>query len=274
MRRNKLKLAILDLYDGTPNQGMRAIKNIIDQYADHFDWKVFDVRGKAELPDTSYDVYVSSGGPGSPLDGDGVWNKKFFDFIDELWTINKKGKASKKYVFFICHSFQMACDHFDLARVLPRRSGSFGTFPVHLTSKGKKERYFKALPDPFCVADFREWQVVQPDNEAIEAMGAEILALEKIRPHVPLERAMMAVRFSKEFFGVQFHPEADPEGMQLHFNKKEMKTKIIEEHGAAKFDQMMADLEDSNKIPLTHKTILPAFLNDAISALTRIPQAM
>ncbi len=131
MREKKLKLAILDLYDGEPNQGMRAIKNIVDQYASHFDWKVFDVRAKAELPSTDYDIYISSGGPGSPLDGDGVWNKKFFELIDELWRINTTRGATKKYVFFICHSFQMACDHFDLARVLPRRSGSFGTFPVH-----------------------------------------------------------------------------------------------------------------------------------------------
>lgn len=274
MRENKLKLAILDLYDGEPNQGMRAIKNIVDAYSKQFDWKVFDVRAKAELPDTSYDVYISSGGPGSPLDGDGIWNKRLFDLIDSLWLINKKGIGRKKYVFFICHSFQMACDHFDLARVLLRRSDSYGTFPVHLTAEGRDERYFKSLPDPFCVADFRLWQVVQPDEEAFEEMGAEILALEKIRPHVPLERAIMAVRFSNEFFGVQFHPEADPEGMLLHFNKVELKAKIIKEHGQEKFDQMMKDLEDPNKIPLTYKTILPAFLEDATSALLGIPQTM
>ena len=111
----KSKLAILDLYDGEPNQGMRAIKNIVDRYQDHFEWKVFDVRGKAELPGTDYDVYISSGGPGSPLDGDGIWNTKLFDLIDKLWEINLQDTETKKFVFFICHSFQMACDHFDLA---------------------------------------------------------------------------------------------------------------------------------------------------------------
>ena len=100
----KSKLAILDLYDGEANQGMRAIKNIVKGYQDHFEWKVFDVRGKNELPDTSYDVYISSGGPGNPLDGDGIWNKRLFELIDELWALNQQDNSTKKYVFFICHS--------------------------------------------------------------------------------------------------------------------------------------------------------------------------
>ena len=66
-----LKLAILDLYDNTPNQGMRCIKEIVKHFDSEYDWKVFDVRGKAEVPDLSYDIYISTGGPGSPHDGDG-----------------------------------------------------------------------------------------------------------------------------------------------------------------------------------------------------------
>ena len=269
MKEKKLKLAILDLYDGSPNQGMRAIKSIVERYQDAFDWTVFDVRGKAEVPSTDYDIYISSGGPGNPLDGDGIWNKKFFDFIDQLWDINKNNKGSKKYVFFICHSFQMICDHFDLARVLPRQSRSFGTFPVHMTEAGKQEKYFEILNDPFCVADFRLYQVVQPDEEAFAEMGAQILALEKIRPHISLERAIMAVRFSEEFFGVQFHPEADPIGMQKHFQNPTLMTEIVKEHGQEKFDGMMADLRNPNQIPLTYQAILPAFLEDAINSLTK-----
>ena len=263
----KSKLAILDLYDGETNQGMRAIKNIVNSYQEHFDWKVFDVRGKGELPTTDYDVYISSGGPGSPLDGDGVWNKKFFDLIDELWEINRSKKETKKYVFFICHSFQMACDHFDLARVLPRKSRSFGTTPVHKTQAGKQERFFAQLPEVFCAADFRHWQVIQPDYDMFLKMGAKIMALEKIREHIPLERAIMAVRFSEEMFGVQFHPEADPEGMLMHFNKTKNKAGIVEEHGQKKFDQMMEDLNDPQAIPLTYDTILPNFLDEAVRSL-------
>lgn len=266
-----MKLAILDLYDGEPNQGMRSIKNIVSSYEAHLDeWKVYDVRQKAEVPDLSYDIYISSGGPGSPLDGDGVWNRKLFDFFDAVWEHNQQVGSRKKYLFFICHSFQMAMDHFDLARVLPRKSRAFGTFPAHKTQAGKSERYFEGLDDTFCVADFRMWQVVQPDYDRFIELGAKILLLEKERPHVPLERAIMAVRFSPEIFGTQFHPEADPQGMIIHFIQPENKKEIIEKHGKSKYDRMMDDLNDSKCIPLTFNTILPEFMDEAIEALAAV----
>ena len=84
---------------------------------------------------------------------------------------------------------------------------SFGTFPVHKTDAGYRESLFENLPNPFFVADFRRFQVIKPNEKQIDALGAEILALEKIRPYVPFERAIMGVRFSPEIIGVQFHPE-------------------------------------------------------------------
>ncbi|MFK8101241.1 MAG: GMP synthase, partial [Saprospiraceae bacterium] len=201
----KLKLAILDMYDNEPNQGMRAIQEIVQSFGEQLDWEVFDVRGKAELPNAvDFDLYISTGGPGAPLDGDGIWDKKYYDFIDELWAWNKADRGSKKYVFFICHSFQMACHHFQIAEITKRKSRSFGTFPTHKTSAGERELLFKNLEDPFTVADFRDWQVVQPNIDRMKSLGMKTLATEKKRPHVDLERAMMAVRFSPEFFGTQF----------------------------------------------------------------------
>jgi len=52
------KVAILDMYDGTPNQGMRAIQEILNQYLGVLDYKVFDVRGKNELPSMEYDIFM------------------------------------------------------------------------------------------------------------------------------------------------------------------------------------------------------------------------
>ena len=42
------------------------------------------------------------------------------------------------------------------------------------------------------------------------------------------------------------------------------KAQVVNNHGEARYVQMIADLEDNNKINLTHKTILPAFLTMAI----------
>ena len=263
----KRRLAILDLYDNTPNQGMRCIKEIADRFADEMEYEIFDVRGKAEVPDLSYDIYISSGGPGSPLDGDGHWDKKFHNFLGELWQWNANPMNTGKFLFLICHSFQMACHYFEVAEVTKRKSISFGTFPVHQTEEGLKDSLLGELPDPFYAADFRTWQVVQPKQEVIERRNAKILALEKIRPDVPLERAIMAIRFSDEIIGVQFHPEADPEGMLAHFQEPERSKSIIEEHGQEKYQRLLEDLEDPNKIALTHERVLPEFLNRAINLL-------
>ena len=267
MQGGKLKLAVLDMYEDTPNQGMRAIKDIVRTYEDQLDWKVYDVRSQHQIPDLSYDIFICSGGPGDPRVGDGEWDKQFNQLLDKLWKYNEETKGTKKYVFFICHSFQMACHHFQLAKVTERRSRSFGTFPTHKTALGNSEPLFAQLPDPFYVADFRSYQVIQPNDKAFEKMGAEVLSLEKIRPHVDLERAIMAVRFSEEIFGTQFHPEADPQGMLIYFSQEEKKQEIINEHGEEKFETMLADLNAMDHIPLTHRTILPGFIDQAVEAL-------
>ena len=262
-----VRLAILDLYDNTPNQGMRCIKAIVGRFAEIAEWRVFDVRGKAEVPDLSYDIYISSGGPGSPHDGDGKWDKEYYRWLERAWNWNGEPGRQKKHVFFICHSFQMACKFFRVGNVLPRKSASFGTFPCHMTDLGAADPIFDGLEDPFYVADFRDWQVVQPDPERLEAMGAGILALEKIRPHVALERAVMAIRFSDAFLGTQFHPEADSEGMIQHFLDPERRRKIVEEHSERKYLRMMEHLGDPDKIGLTQEIVLPGFLRRAIRAI-------
>lgn len=262
-----LRLAILDLYDNTPNQGMRCIKDIVKRFEHSLEWKVYDVRGKAKVPSLDYDIYISTGGPGSPFDGDGHWDKQYFDWMQSVWEWNLLPGRRKKKVFFICHSFQMAVRHFKLAKVTRRKSQSFGTFRCHKTDKGLSEPLFDGLPNPFYVADFRDFQCIQPDLGRFEALGAEILALEKIRPHVPLERAIMAIRFSEDFFGVQFHPEADPDGMKEHFLDPERQKKIVSEHGKKKYLRMIDHLSESDKIGLTHEIVLPMFLNRAIHSL-------
>ncbi|MEO1434045.1 MAG: GMP synthase [Bacteroidota bacterium] len=262
----KLKLAILDLYDGEPNQGMRAIQEIVKRYGKEMDYRIFDVRQHNEVPDMEYDLFISSGGPGNPLDFDGPWADLYFNWLEALYQWNIDHPEQPKFLFLICHSFQMACHHFGVGQVVPRKSRSFGTFPVHKTGQGMVEPFFKDLPDPFCVADFRDYQVIQPNTHRLAEIGANILALEKIRPHVPLERAIMAIRFSDEIFGVQFHPEADPDGMVAHFSQLEKRALIEDQHGKEKYRQMLEDLKDPTKIPLTYKSVIPAFLEKAIEA--------
>jgi len=98
--------------------------------------------------------------------------------------------------------------------------------------------------------------------------GASILSLEKIRSHVELERAIMAVRFSDEFVGTQFHPEADPVGMQAHFSQDFYKQKVISGFGEKKYNDMMRQLNDPDKITKTYHHVLPRFIRSAIQQVT------
>jgi GMP synthase-like glutamine amidotransferase len=261
----KLKLAILDMNNNVPNQGMRCIREIVAGYEGELTYDEFDVRTKNQVPDLSYDIYICSGGPGSPLDG-GEWKDRFFDLIDSAWQHNQTAD-DKKYFFFICHSFQLACEHFELGKIAPRKSTSFGVYPVHKTKAGKSENLLAGLADPYFVVDSRDWQLIQPRLKTFSEHGAQILSLEKIRTHVEYERAIMAVRFSEEFVGTQYHPEADPVGMKIHFEKQENRDKVIRNFGEEKYNNMMEHLDDPDKIALTHSQILPAFISSSIQKL-------
>ena len=268
-----MRVAVLDLYDGVTNQGMRCIREILNQYSDHHDvdiiWDEFDVRQKNEVPDLSYDIFISSGGPGSPLESIGSeWEKVYFNWLHQIekWNSNE-AHVQKKYVFFICHSFQLACRHYQVGNLCKRKSTAFGVFPVHLLKDGQDEVVFNGMKDPFYAVDSRDYQVIEPNHNQLHSIGATILAIEKERPLILLERAIMAVRFNEYMIGSQFHPEADAIGMSLHLQTEEKKKTVIENYGFDKWEGMIKHLNDPDKIMFTYSHILPNFLTIAIGSL-------
>jgi len=269
MSGSNIKIAILDMYDGEPNQGMRCIIDIIDRFSTIVTFKIFDIRGKSEFPDIKeYDIYISTGGPGNPLEGDGIWDKKYYAFIDELTEWNRE-KETKKHVLFICHSFQMACQHFGLAEITKRKATSFGVMTIHKTKEALTDPLFEGLSDPFYAIDSRDYQVVQPNLNIFFQKGATIISLEKIRDKAQYERAIMAVRFSAYFVGTQFHPEADPLAFIANLKDTEKRKKIRAMKGKRKFRNMLEDLLDDQKIYKTNETIIPNFLRIAINDLMK-----
>ncbi len=270
----KINVAILDMYNNEPNQGMRCIKELVaradvNPYGAKVSYRVYQARSKAEMPDERCDIYISSGGPGSPFDSEGtLWEEKYFSLLEALWNWNQQNYSRKKYLFFICHSFQLMARFFQLATVRERSRRSFGIIPIAKTEAGQADPLFQGLPDPFYAADFRQYEVVQPNRAQLSALGARMLAVEKERRDPELEKALMAVRISDEIVGAQFHPEADPQSMLYHFRQEERKQQVIEEYGEAKYFEMIAHLEDPENILLTRRTILPAFLDGAIRQLS------
>lgn len=268
-----VKVAILDLYAGVANQGMRCLREILNQFGEmnnlDLQWDEFEVRLENQVPGLDYDIYISSGGPGSPLESEGsAWENAYFDWISDVSRYNAlESNVQKKQVFFICHSFQLACRYFKLAEVTQRKSTAFGVFPVHYVSDAREEPVFEGLRDPFYAVDSRDFQVIQPRHNRLRELGASILAIEKSRPHVPYERAIMALRFNDHMIGTQFHPEADAVGMSLYLQTEEKKKTVIENHGYEKWESMIGHLNDPDKIMYTYAHILPNFLNESVAKM-------
>jgi homoserine O-succinyltransferase len=262
-----MNIAILDMYNGRANEGMRCIKMLCGQFLaqdgieGHYD--IFDVRQKNEIPEiNNYDIFIATGGPGNPLPEGHIWEAKFNHFIDQIFARNQISDK-KKYLFLICHSFQIASHYLKFGEVCKRKSTSFGVMPIHRTDDGTEEFLFKKLPDVFYAVDSRDYQLIQPNSQAINDFGAKLLCLEKVREYVPLERAIMSIRFSDEVFGTQFHPEADSEGMTRYFKQEEKRMAVISEYGVEKYESMIDHLDDPDKIMLTESVIIPTFLNHA-----------
>jgi len=274
---NPIHIAVLDLYEGVVNEGMRGIRQLIEEFeADcHMmvKYEIFDVRLKAEVPDLNFDAYISSGGPGSPLDSEGsLWEKRYFSLMDAIRNFNLQHPDQKKHVLLICHSFQIFCRYYGYGLVTRRKSTSFGVMPIHKTSEGHHDALYRSLDDPFWVVDSRDYQITQPNTEKIESGGGALLCIEKYRPHIDLERAVMSIRFDESFMGMQFHPEADAVGMRMYLLRDDKKELVIEKHGEKKYWEMLDHLNDPDKIMLTYETVVPRFLMIALRhRLSSIP---
>ncbi|MGS0747270.1 type 1 glutamine amidotransferase [Halpernia sp. GG3] len=269
----EIKIALLDMNYNHINQGMRNIKEISEQFKDNNENTVnitcFDVRYKNEIPDINdFDIFLSSGGPGNPHNEGYDWEPIYAEFLDNLWNYNKSN-SQKKYAFLICHSFQIASIHWGLGNICKRNSYSFGVMPIHKSEEVKDYYLFENLPNPFYAVDSRAYQFIEPNMERLEELGMEIMALEKMRPHIHRERAVMAIKFSDEIFGTQFHPEADPFGMMENLKDDNNRKAMIDNYGMEKYLETIDRMNDDDKIILTQAQILPRFLNFAAAHILK-----
>ncbi|HCN11061.1 MAG: GMP synthase [Flavobacteriales bacterium] len=268
-----IKLALLDMNNNRANQGMRNIREISQAFKENagetVEIEIFDVRYKNEIPKVEdFDIFISSGGPGNPHREGYEWEQKFADFLNQLWEHNINSDQ-KKFAFLICHSFQLASIHWSLGNICKRKSYSFGVMPIHKTEDGANDFLLKNLPEPFYAVDSRAYQFIEPNYKKLDEMGMKIVALEKVRPHIHLERAVMAIRFSDEIFGTQFHPEADPKGMLENLKDDKNREAMIESFGTEKYLETLDRMDDPDKIVLTQAQILPRFLRNAAEQIMR-----
>ena len=98
-----LKIAILDMYNNVAGEGMRCIINLVNEFQEReqisVETTIFNVRANNEIPDLSFDIFISTGGPGSPLPSEDAWENPYFDFVDSVFAHNNSeaGEIWGKY---------------------------------------------------------------------------------------------------------------------------------------------------------------------------------
>lgn len=260
-----LKVAILSMYPSADAQGIINIKQLLERESGKYKcvkWEctVFDVRFANHHPDPAdFDVYISTGGPGDPHDGEGEeWERLYFQFLDRMYRQDFPDKRPK-FLFSICHSFQLLCRHFGIAAVTKRKGNArFGVFPSSKQAAGKNDALFNQLPDPFLMVENRSWQCILVEQDRLNRLGIKVLATENQDP----ASALLALRITPNWIGTQFHPEAGISSMQQqHSSRKEA---INLKHGEGKWEELMKMLESLNpSLDQTHETLLPHFLQTA-----------
>ena len=267
MPEQHLKVAILSMYRDQESQGMKYLRSILEKesyaFADlSISYQVFATRKSNELPRLSdFDLFISTGGPGDPHDGIGQeWENNYFEFLRNFQAHNATG-IQPKFLFSICHSFQLLCRFFDIAKVVPRPETCFGTFKCNLQNSGKDDALFGKLPDPFLIVENRNWQCVQPDLEKMESLGIQILAKE-LNPVSPgAEQALLAFRISPFWVATQFHPETNPAEMKKVYAGGKKVQEVLDKYGPLKMLQILDSLNRKNPSLLdTFECLLPEFI--------------
>jgi GMP synthase-like glutamine amidotransferase len=254
------EVAILDMHNGRPNQGMRCIQNLIT--ASGMAFRVYDSRGAKELPKLGdHDVFISTGGPDDPHEYcDSDWGKAYGEFLDSIVAWNENHPDQAKNLFLICYSFQVACIHWKIGSVTNRNSTAFGIRKMMKTPEGKRDPLLCGLPTRFNAIDNRDWQLIDPQPVLFENRPYTILSHEVQPPPGQEAHAVTAIRFSRAIVGTQFHPEGESTSLLWYLNDPIKSERILRICGRRAYNKLKKQLQTPDIIDLTNRTVLPNYL--------------
>ena len=129
-----LLLSLTDQFGQSSSRAGKQAQEIADRLKDeyariYFTGIIHERQGSVSLnsgiPGSDYDVYISTGGPGSPLDSaNSLWERRYFGLIEDIKTFNLENPDHKKHVFLICHSFQVFCRYYGFG-IVSKMPGSY-----------------------------------------------------------------------------------------------------------------------------------------------------
>jgi GMP synthase-like glutamine amidotransferase len=265
-----VRLCLVDMNNGHVNQAMRCLRGIA---ANFFARVREDNPGVGcELIEVSprdtnipvprdCDVYLSSGGPGSPFDGDDEpWYADYERFLYDVIDASEGGpSATMRSVFAICYSFELVVRQLRVARVSPRAERKFGVMPIYTTPEGMKHPLLAAFADRLFAFEHRNWEAIDLDEDRLKELGGTLLARES-RDGVSKGRAVLALDVAPGIETVQFHPEADRAGVMNWVSRPEQAAAFIEAYGDATYQAMLRTLDDPRRLARTYALVIPGWL--------------
>jgi homoserine O-succinyltransferase/O-acetyltransferase len=272
-----LRIAFIDMNAGVENQAMRCLRSVVD----HFERRVLrenprleiqitqvSPRDKTEPPPPGYDLYVGTGGPGSPLEGPGTrWFDEFCGFVDEVLDEHRAGRPGARSLFAICYSFELVTMHLGLAEVQPRDARKFGVMPVYTTSAGQDHPLLAPFGDRLFAYEHRNWEVVDLDEARLGLLGGELLARESRQGRVDKGTAALAFHTGTGLEAVQFHPEADLLGILHWLDQPVHAAAFRDAYGEETFLRMMKTIRDPERVARTHAELIPGWMQRRFNAL-------
>jgi hypothetical protein len=272
-----LKLCLVDMNNGVPNEATRCFRRLFEGFMRkvreanpglEVRLRHVQPRNLGELPQDDVDLVLSSGGPGSPFDGwEENWCSGYRRFLDTVVERNQQDWTQAPGLFVVCHSYEIAVSHFEVARMAQRDSLKFGVFPAYPTEAGQRSALFEPFGDRLFTWEHRRWEAVDLDARRLSALGGEVLATESRPGGADKGQALTALCFAPGLVGTQFHPEADRPGVIAWMNRPEHAEALKDAYGNSLYERMMKTLEDPTRLGKTFALLIPGWLARRFNAL-------
>ncbi len=261
--------------NGVANQAIRSFRSIVAAFVERVratnpglehTLTYVQPRNLGEAPPRDCDLYLSTGGPDSPVDGfRESWVPAYRKFVDSVVEGQLKHGPASPGLLGVCYSFEILTLHFGIAKLEPRPR-KFGIMPVYPTETGQRSDLLGAFGDRFFAWEHRSWQAVDLDERRLRELGGELYARES-RDGVSKGPCMTSFRFAQGAEGTIFHPEADRPGVLNWIDRPEQQKAVIEAYGELVYHRMRKTIDDPMRLARTYALLIPGWLSRQFNAL-------
>jgi len=213
------------------------------------------------------DLYLGSGGPGSPYDGDDApWFADCAAFLDGLAASASGPAGEVQSLFGVCYTFEVLVRHFKVATMAMRDSRKFGVMPIYTTHEGQRHPLLAPFGDRLFAFEHRNWEAIDLDETQLANLGGKFLAQES-RDGYSKGRAVLGLDLGSNIESVQFHPEADRAGVMSWVARPEQAEAFRATYGEETYQAMLRTLDDPNRLAKTFALVIPGFMVRKFNAL-------